>query len=392
LAERLKLLVFYASTHKIGRVRWVWGQSRRCAESQGRVSVFGRPRLGAWRLSLVAAGTLLIAAHTAWWVITQRQLHAGLKTWIAERRAAGWTVNAHKPQSTGWPLAAGLSFRDCAIAGGQAEIPNGFRWSAARVSLYVPLRQPHTLVVRPEGGERLRIGNGPELAYNAWRLTATMPLEAEASPREADIRGTNVRIGIVAEGAAEGRAATIALMRVRIGWDPMAGVRSPAVAVEGSAEAIALPAHVRWPLGSHISSVTLAAFLDGPVPAGTDPASRAQAWRDAGGMVEMKNLALGWGPLGLTANARLTLDDRLQPVGWGTVRVVDYAPTLDRLAANGSISPQAAGAAKAVLGLFAEQGESGGGTVELPLRLEDERLSVGQIPLARVPLLDWLRG
>lgn len=373
-------------------MRREWGQSLRGADTQGRVSVLGRPRLGAWRLALVVIAALLIGAHTAWWLVTERQLQAGLKAWIAERRAAGWTISANKPRSAGWPLAAGLSFRDCSIVGGAAEIPDGFRWRARSVSLFIGLRRPHTLVVQPEGGERLRIGNGPELAYNAWRLTATLPLEAEAPPREADIRGTNMRVGVVAEGGAESRTAAIGLMRVRIGWDPMAGVRSPAVAVEGSAEAIVLPAHIRWPLGSHISSVTLAATLDGPLPAGNDAAVRARAWRDAGGVIEMRNLALGWGPLGLTANASLGLDDRLQLVGSGTARVIDYPQTLDRLAANGSISPQAAGAAKAVLGLLAEQGEDGGGTVELPLRLEDGRVSVGQIPLARAPLLDWPGG
>ena len=99
-------------------------------------------------------------------------------------------------------------------------------------------------------------------------------------------------------------------------------------------------------------------------------AEQAAAWRDGGGSLEIRHLALIWGPLDLTASATLALDDQLQPMGAGSARLVGYAETLDALAAHGAISRSAATAAKAVLSLLAHNPEDGSPPdVEVPLTL-----------------------
>jgi len=64
--------------------------------------------------------------------------------------------------------------------------------------------------------------------------------------------------------------------------------------------------------------------------------------------------------------------------------------TLDALAAHSAISRSAATAAKAVLSLLAHSPDDGGPPdVEVPLTLQYRTLSMRQVPLVRLPELDW---
>ena len=77
-------------------------------------------------------------------------------------------------------------------------------------------------------------------------------------------------------------------------------------------------------------------------------------------------------------------------MGTGNARVVGYAETLDALATHGVISKSAATAAKAVLSLLAHTPEDGGPPdVEVPLTLQYRTLSMRQVPLLRLPEIDW---
>ena len=54
------------------------------------------------------------------------------------------------------------------------------------------------------------------------------------------------------------------------------------------------------PLGPHIASLAIDGHLNGPVPPGRTATEQAKAWRDGGGSLEIRHLALVWGPLDLT--------------------------------------------------------------------------------------------
>ena len=64
--------------------------------------------------------------------------------------------------------------------------------------------------------------------------------------------------------------------------------------------------------------------------------------------------------------------------------------TLDTLASHAAISRSAATATKAVLSLMAHNPEDGSPPdVEVPLTLQYRTLSMRQVPLVRLPELDW---
>ena len=145
----------------------------------------------------------------------------------------------------------------------------------------------------------------------------------------------------------------------------------PALAFLLHAEQVRLPTAPTWPLGPQIERLTVEGNLAGPVPNARTLAERVGAWRDGDGTLELQRFALIWGPLDLTASARLSLDTQLQPMGTGSVRAVGYGETLDALAAHGAISKSSALAAKAVLSLLAHNPEDGGPPdVEVPLTLQ----------------------
>lgn len=79
-------------------------------------------------------------------------------------------------------------------------------------------------------------------------------------------------------------------------------------------------------------------------------------------------------------------------MGTGTAQVTGYAATLDALARAGLMSCSAATTAKAVLSLLANAPDDGSPSeVEVPLSLQYRTLSMRQVPLVRLPELDWPR-
>ncbi len=163
-----------------------------------------------------------------------------------------------------------------------------------------------------------------------------------------------------------------------------------ALAFRIDATSIALPAGFRWALGPQIATLHLRGTLHGLVPDALTPVARAVAWRNEGGSLELRHLALHWGPLELSGRARLALDQQLQPAGDGTIRAVGYDATLDAMADAGVLTRTAALAAKAVLSLMATHPDQGQPSeVEVPLHLQDRTLSVRHAPLLRLPYLDW---
>ena len=347
-----------------------------------------RRRRRLW-LILPAILLILVAGDALFWRVTENSLDDGFAAWMAAQRAAGWTAKAGPAVRGGWPLAAILVVPDLSLKAGEADIPGGLTWSADRLVLRVALLQPRMLEIALQGMERLRLAGGPEVQYTADRLEAVLPLQAGTPPRSIEVSASNLRASMPT-GPDATSALTVGSLQLHGEFRPEAQSGEPAVAFSLSAETIGPPSSVARPLGPRIASFTADGALDGPLPSSRSLAQRAAGWRDGGGTLDIQRLALNWGPLDLSASATLSLDDQLQPMGTGNARVVGYAETLDALAAHGAMSRSAATAAKAVLSLLAHAPEDGGPPdVEVPLTLQYRTLSMRQVPLVRLPELDW---
>lgn len=338
-------------------------------------------------LAGLAALAVLAGVDTGlWWFATGR-LEAEFAAWQAQCRALGWAVSAAPPARAGWPLAAAIAVPELALAGGEADFPGGLAWRTDHAELSVALLQPRLLHVLLSGQQRLRLSDRPEFGLTADRFEVIVPLVPGSAAHSLTLAAQGVRADLPAGPL------SIATLASEADLHPAAARGADAAAMTASAEAIGLPPMPNgrpWPLGPRIASVSFEAAVTGPLAAAPDFTIRAKAWRDAGGTLVVRRLALGWGSLGVSGNATITLDEHLQPIGTATARLVGYEAGLDALASNGAIPQNVAQAVKGVLTILARRPEGGGSPqVELPLSLQDRTLAAGRFPLIRLPQFIW---
>ncbi len=348
-----------------------------------------KPRPPRLLLAVLALAVLLALAHTALWFWGVRTMEANLDAFVATQRAQGWTVEPGTRATGGWPMAIELALANPAMAADTPDLPAGFAWKAERVVLSVALLHPRTLTITPQGQQSLRLNNGPVLPYETQSMVTRVALEPGAPPRQETTEIAGLRMRLPAG------ALTVAKLRWDLLSNPNAAKDAPAVTFNAEATQIGLPAppgaeSASWPLGQSIAALSASGALTGPLSRVPGLSARAAAWRDGGGKLDISRFSLAWGPLDLSGHATLGLDDRLQPSGAGELRATGQNETLDALAANRVLPARAAQTAKAVLALMARTPQGGGPpAVEMPLTLQDRALTMGRIPLLRLPELVW---
>ncbi|HUC19372.1 MAG TPA: DUF2125 domain-containing protein [Acetobacteraceae bacterium] len=358
---------------------------------------------------VVLTPVLAVGVEAVIWLVAARQLEAGFQSWIAARRSDGWQIASGRERLGGWPFSATVTATGFAISGGQNLIPDGLAWRTRQLALRVDLLAPDKLLIRSAGTEHFRIAGSPEIALAARQVEAVVvPVGASpGGPDQIDISADGVRLGassldpdlIRADSLAisanfeqpAGEASEVSTDAGTDASSETSGMARSEVSLHLQATKVTV-AHAKLPaLGPDIALVSLSATMSGPLPSGPAWTVGLGAWRDGGGMLIVRDFSAVWGPLAVGAAGRLALDRAMQPAGEGTARVVGYAATLDAMVADGSIGHGAATAAKAVLMLLARPSNTAGAPpeVDVPLRLEDRTLSVGIIPLLKLPVVSW---
>lgn len=334
-------------------------------------------------IAALCVPVLLLAADAIVWRLATARLTASLQAEIAHARREGWTIRYDNLSSGGWPDSALLRIENLSV---ETALPGGaaLRWGSNALSIRARLSRPDIVTIVPEGPHALEIGGGPPIPITAVqpRLTVTLglaaALRAEAESFAAAIPGAGrLELGHVQASA---------------DFDLDAGRDKPAVTFAFSTSPVTLPDHTKWSLGHDIRAITCDGVLNGPIPLSTTRGltGRATAWRDAGGSLDIRKVSIGWGPATVEASATLALDEDLQPMGAGSGKISGFDAALDALAAGGVLTRSGARAAKAVLSLLADTPAGGQPEeVEVPLTLQFRTLSVRQVPLLRLPELEW---
>lgn len=157
-----------------------------------------------------------------------------------------------------------------------------------------------------------------------------------------------------------------------------------------TASDITLPGHVQSPFGRDVKIVDTRLELVGAVPPGNLTASELRRWANDGGAVEVRSLRIIHGALGLDGDGTLALDGRLQPIGAFGARVTGYDTALDQLVQAGAVRSSDGNIAKMILGALGKIPAGGGPKqIEVPISVQDQRLSVGPIPLMHLPAILW---
>ena len=322
------------------------------------------------RLSIIVAGVvaLVLAVDTAaWWFVTDR-MQVEVAAWRQARIAEGAVVALGTPQRSGWPFEAVLTLPTVTLATDTPGQADAIAWRSEQVHLVYAPWQPETLNLMVDGSQALRFGEAAPVAVSVGQLDAHIPLNLAGQAQ-----------GIVV--AARELSVPTPRGSIRLG---SVSVRLRQTDAFVSATDATLPG---WslPFGGTIASLDFHARASGPIPDLRDLSAALTAWRDHGQTLAIDDLALHWGPLDVRGHASLRLDAAMQPEGSAAVQLTGFTEVLEALARSGAITRNDERVASTLLSLMARPGASDVAEADLPLTLKDRTLSVGMIPLLRVP-------
>jgi hypothetical protein len=340
------------------------------------------------RLLIATLLVLLLAGlgMSGFWVFGADRLRANLSQWADSWRADGNLV-AYKPFAvTGFPLFFRARLDDFAIAGGGAASP--WRWQAPTILLRASPFAP-TRARADFAGEHKVLANlfGVTVAFTAATKDGVARVQRRGNSHMAGLElhdSTLVIDGV--SGSFSLKEAILDAFHTRNAADHTAASAGLTVAIDD----LVLPAGLLpGQLGTRIDTLSLDAEVLGAIGPEITSAAVA-AWRDAGGTVEVADFALRWGALRIKAEGTVALDNNLQPLAAFTATMTGFNETMDLLVAQGVLSEDDAGAAKTLLSLLAKTPLTGGAPeIAVPLTIQNQRLSVGPVPLFTLRPIVW---
>lgn len=337
----------------------------------------GRPRHRGL-IIFIAFLILVLTGYAVWWYVLVEQTREHVDTWFENMRAAGHEATYDDLRFTGFPSRIALQIQNFQFnhANGRwrVTLPNvraqGIPWQLDNVQGHIGV----LINVEHVRGAQVDIYEVSSV-INSFDVTMSAPGTFAFEMRELTVTGSTISQPIMMEtfnGVLRGGDANMFLQ------------------ASLKATGVKLPDAELSPFGEDIAS--LEADIDvevHPTPAPSLPA-QLDIWRRDGGAIEVRRLSIRHGVLGLDGDGTITLDHDLQPEGAFGASVSGFNPAVDALIAQGLV-PEAEGQlAKAALGLFAKAPPGGGPKqIDVPLTVQDRRLSVGPFPLMRIPRVYW---
>lgn len=322
---------------------------------------------------------LVLAGYAVWWYLLVEQTRAHIDTWFEDVRAAGHEVKYDDLQIAGFPSQIALEIQNFQFnhANGQwrVTLPNakahGIPWELDRVEghIGVPINIEHTRGARSDSYV-------VSSATNSFDVTLNNPGTFSFQMSELAVAGSTISQPIMMEtliGALSGGDTNVFLQASL----KAAGIR--------------LSDPELSPFGEEIASLEVDIDVDVRPTSAPSLPEQLDIWRRDGGAIEVRRLSVRHGVLGLDGDGTITLDRNLQPEGAFGASVSGFNPAVDALIAQGLV-PEAEGQlAKAALGLFAKVPPGGGPkTIDIPLTVQEGRLSAGPFPLMRIPKIYWV--
>lgn len=280
------------------------------------------------------------------WQAMLGRMERALETWAEARRAEGWRV------THGAPLRGPLPWRpEVALPDFEAASPLGLSVRAERLSVAVLPWEPRTALLSPGGAVALRAGGD-------WTPLRAADLEGRAALDGSDLLW-------LGEGVALG---TVEARRIALRWRD----RQLTATAEGARSG---------PL--QLDLVSLLLRSDAPLYS-------PEAFRAAGGQVQIVRLEARRAEAAVEARGSIALDAALQPEGRGGLVLLNPADGVRVLRDAGMLPPAAAATLAIVAQMGARVSEGGGAPrLDLPWELRGGRLSAARFPVASFPPVSW---
>ncbi len=321
-----------------------------------------------------AIALLAALAYSAWWWYLAGTLREGVAAWAQARAAQGWTVGTGEVTVGGFPLALRLTVPEPSIADADGDSWRGPSLAATvspfgvgRVHLSAPGR--HSLV---------RAGAAP-VPVDVIGLAADLKLDRRGVLQVTlDLRGVTT---------ADGGFDALELVARRLGTlPPVPGDET--MGIVATVVNLSVPQEWGLVLDPKLASGHIEARLMGVIAPGK-PAESLATWRDAGGTVEFDAVSFDWPPLAGTGSATLALDTQMQPILAGSFALRGLPELVDRLVKANRLSASLASVFKLTLNVLSKTASDGTSEAKAPVTIQDRVLSVGPLPLAELPRIDW---
>jgi hypothetical protein len=338
------------------------------------------------RLGIAAAILLLLmlGAYTAGWFYVAGRVADSIGGWAEEMRAQNLDLSWRGIRVAGYPLAFRIELTEARLrdtasgpAGPGGELRAPFLTGSAR-----PWNFQVWLLSAPDG---ISGAAGPADAPLA-RLTART---ADASVAVSGQGGATIWLGLGEPVVDAGMrlAARDAALWVKLPQHPPRTHTEPAIGLALQLREVSLPA-VPAPLRNPVDEIALGLTTKGEILPGV-PRQAAQAWRDAGGTIELDHASVRWGALAITGSGTAALDSELQPEGAFSGRIEGADALLAAFVAAGRMRASDARLARLALSVLAKPGPDGRPQIATSFTIQNGQMSLGGIKLGKAPRIPW---
>lgn len=328
-------------------------------------------------------GALLLAgiAYTIYWFILAAAVRDGIAVWAAQRRAEGYIVEYSGLEVSGYPLRVQSEARDVRLAGRYGD--TDWEWRSQRLSGNVlPYSLKHIVLRAPEPQEFI-LNNANDGVVKKYFLAPDIAMASlvrdsgRLSRLAVDFSGGKIHGGAITGAITLGRAQ----LHARQGNDQIENPPLLELALE--IENTAYAGFSGSALGGNLALLSVNIAVEGTRPAASGVAG-IHEWRDTGGIVQVQELKINWGPLQISAAGTTALDAQDRPIGSLTAKLHRYDGLINALHAAGQLSDEEQAAASLALGLITTAAGSESGDLLLPLVLQDGEIYLGPVRIAKL--------
>jgi len=325
---------------------------------------------------------IAVAGYTGYWYVAAGQIESRIDAWASEQNAAGHNVTYDATRVRGFPLALNVSIDAPAMDASSAG------WAFQADSLHANLTpwdfNEITLVPGQHTTIRTRDGKiWEEFGFGVSSGFARLSIDDDR------IQALHVDFTDVAIDATwvedVTRIARFQLNGLAPKFDGAGGVDTEVLRAALSMQGIRLPDGFGEEMGEQVEYIEVDASLFGTLPDG-DTQTAAALWRDAGGVLEVNDLKVRWGPLGVESTGTLTLDQAMRPLAAMTADIIGYGDIIDALIMSNAIPLGDAFLAKVAFNMLAEEPEGGGPRAlrGVPVTAQNGDLFVGPVEVAKL--------
>ena len=272
----------------------------------------------------VAAGILVAfgVLYSAGWLGVGFLTLRATERWADDQRQQGTKISYAEPFFTGYPLRPVVAFPNVSVT--LPTTAGGWTWQTPALRASVLPWAANDLAFDITGVHTI---TGPQDISGPWPTgIATLQLAAEKA-------SLHIRLdqGVAHDGRFDAENMTAAFVGQAPLWKAdrvsvdlaMNSAPKPVTKLVLETDNLVLPYEMPQPLSQTIRRVRLTADLEGALQQEALPRS-LEAWRSAGGDLEIRDLYIDWEPLTVAGSGTLALDDKLQPMGAFTLKFTGF--------------------------------------------------------------------